>query len=149
MKAKGFALWVYLGIALAILAALGGLALWVDQNLETSAGVKKGRAEIQSKWDQALLEQQAREAERIEAAQQKKEKADGKAKVVYRTITETVDKIVVQYRDKPCLDDDGLRAASRALRGSNSAEPDKPLPRPDGTTGRTSSYSPTETGGGG
>jgi hypothetical protein len=68
-RARGFAgleLLMYAGIALAILAAIGGIIWWADANIETSAGVKRGEANRQALWDKANRDaeqdQRAREA---------------------------------------------------------------------------------------
>ena len=112
---------------------------YVDNNWATDAGIEKGRAEVQAKWDQAALEQRQAEEKRIEEASTKKEQGDAKAKVVYRTITQTVDRYIDRpvYRNQ-CLDDDGLRDANRALLGTitPSSGSDKPMPTADGAAGQ-------------
>ena len=65
-----------------------------------------------NKREKAEQKQANRAATQLEAAHVK-------TRVVFRTITETVEKIVEKpvYRDM-CLDDDGLRAVNTALAGS-------------------------------
>ncbi|MBX3490918.1 hypothetical protein [Parvibaculum sp.] len=74
------------------------------------------------------------EAEKAHGAATELEKESADAEIVYREITVEVDRIVERpvYRDR-CFDDDGLRAANRALAGPRAAaaEPDRPVPRPD------------------
>lgn len=52
-----------------------------------------------------------------------------KERVVYQTITETVDRIVERpvYR-AACFDDDGLRQLNAAIRGESEPTPGKPAP---------------------
>lgn len=51
-RQRGFGL-LELGIVLGILVALGTLVWWADANIETSAGVDRGRADKQAEWDLA------------------------------------------------------------------------------------------------
>lgn len=126
--------------------AFVGLAIWayqyVDNNWATDAGVKKGKAEIQVKWDAAIAAQRAIEETKISDATTKKESADEKAKVIYKTITRTVDRYIDRpiYRQQ-CLDPDGLRDANSALRGpsATTGKPDKPVPAALGAPGRDGS----------
>lgn len=71
------------------------------------------------------------EAEKAHEAASGLEQDNAEAQVIYREITVEVDRIVERpvYRDR-CLDDDGLRAANRALAGPRAAaaEPHRALP---------------------
>lgn len=102
-------------------------------------GREDGAQSVQTKWDKAVAEQREREEKQIGLASGKLETGNAQAKVVYRTITQTVDKLVEKpvYRNV-CLDDDGLRVANQALTGSLAAPPksDKPVPRPPAADGR-------------
>lgn len=129
-------IWLYLIAGIAVLAMIGGIIFWADRNIATTAGVKKGEAAKQLEWDRAVAKQRAAEEKRIGEASERKEQADVKAKVVYRTITQTVDR----YIDRPiyrnvCLDPDGLRDANNALLGTlaTADKPDGSLPPADGT----------------
>jgi hypothetical protein len=66
----------------------------------------------------AEAERQA-EAEKQAAASAALEQQKEQTRVVYKTITKTVDRIVEKpvYRDRACLDDDGVRAVNAALAG--------------------------------
>lgn len=121
---------IYLGGALAVLAILGGAAYSIHD-----AGYQKAKTECQ---EAAAVRREA-EARQAESAADKLEKENAKAKVVYRTITRTVDK----YIDRPiyrnvCFDADGLRDANAALRGAltPAGEPDQPVPKPGATGDR-------------
>lgn len=67
------------------------------------------------------------EAKKANTESVKLEGEDAKAKVVYRTITQVVDRVVERpvYRTA-CFDPDGLRAANEALAGktADTGEPD-------------------------
>ena len=78
-----------------------------------------GANEVRAEWKAAEEAQRKKEAATAANAVVKKESADAKAKVVYRTITRDVDKLVtrVEYRDRACFDDDGLRLANSAISG--------------------------------
>lgn len=71
------------------------------------------------------------DAEKAHGAATELEQDNAEANVVYREITVEVDRIVERpvYRDR-CFDDDGLRAANRALAGPRApaAEPHRALP---------------------
>lgn len=113
-------------------------------------GRSAGSESVQIKWDKAIADQRDREQAATQAASTKLESGNAKAKVVYRTITQTVDKVVEKpvYRSI-CLDDDGLRVANEALTGTlaPAAKPDKPMPRPDAPRLRNGSGSVAQIGG--
>ena len=77
------------------------------------------------------LEQEAElrrmNAKRVDTAAVNHENFKERERVVYQTITETVDRIVERpvYRNV-CLDDDGVRALNAAIRGA--ADPGIPAP---------------------
>ena len=117
-----------------IVALIGAIAL-------VSGAYFNGRADGNANGDAkiaAMVEEsrKAREAEAT-AAFKKAEKLEvesAKAKIVYRTITKTVDRIV----DRPvylnqCFDDDGVRAVTDAINGTLAppAKPDSTLSTTD------------------
>lgn len=103
-------------------------------------------------WKASLLEAERAHTEALKAeidrtsviaAELETEK--GKSRVVYKTITKRVDKII----DRPvyhnvCLDDDGLRLVRAAIAGQapDSSEPASPLPKPTPLRGRDGRPSP-------
>jgi hypothetical protein len=111
-------------------------------------GYIKGDADAASRYQVRIARMQLDAKEAAEADQQKRQQAfidaangyevtNAQARVVYRTITRDVDKIVERdvYRDR-CLDDDGLRLAQLALGGiavtpSDPAKPDTGMPDAD------------------
>lgn len=125
--------------ALAILGAIYGVYRWIDRSWETTAGIERGTRDMKAKWDGAVALQREREVKQAAGALTNLEKANAKARVVYRTITRDVDRVVTRdvYRNV-CLDDDGLRIARHAIRGESAApgEPDKPVPELAGPRGR-------------
>lgn len=86
----------------------------------------------------------AAEAQRKKEAEQSNRASTGleadreKTRVVYRTITRKVDRIVERpvYRNV-CFDDDGVREANAALAGTSTArsQPDAAVPKPDAARG--------------
>ena len=97
-------------------------------------GHHAGAQSVQEKWDKAIVEQRDREQKQAQTAVTKLETSNEKAKVVYRTITQTVDKIVQTpiYLNR-CFDADGLSVANEALTGTLApvAKPDRPVSRPN------------------
>lgn len=126
MKQRGQIL-IYAIVALGIIGSLG----LIGRKIYTA-----GEDSVRLEWQQANQKQRDAEAKKGNQAAEKKEKGDAKAKIVYRTITQKVDR----YIDRPvyrniCLDDDGLRDANAALVGAltPAAKPDKPMPKPGAT----------------
>jgi len=120
---------IYAVLALVATGAIGG-GIWKVN----SSGYKRGVAECKAEWEAANAAKLAEDAKKIDAASSKVEKGNAKAKVVYRTITQTVDR----YIDRPvyrniCFDVDGLRDANAALRGeiSDTSKSDRAVPRPN------------------
>lgn len=113
-------------------------------------GHKLGAESVQVKWDKAIAEQAAKDQAKTNVAVDKLENGNAKAKVVYRTITQNVDRVVEKpvYRSV-CLDADGLLVANQALVGSlaTPVQPDKPMPRPDAPARRDGRFGITQTGG--
>lgn len=150
MKQRGI-IWLtllpYIIGVVAFLALGYGVYHYVDTHWATSAGVDKGKAEIQAAWDKAIAEQRLKEETKISDATTKKESADEKAKVVYKTITRTVDRYIDRpiYRQQ-CLDPDGVRDVNSALRGPGApaGKPDKPVPTALGAPGRDGSSGATK-----
>lgn len=124
MKQRGQIL-IYAVVALGIIVVLG----LIGRSIYTA-----GSDAVRLEWEEANRKQREAEATQGNQAAEKKEQGDAKAKVVYRTITQTVDKIVERpvYRNV-CLDDDGLRSANAALSGAitPAAQPDQPVPKLD------------------
>lgn len=121
---------LYAVLALAAVGTVAGIGFKIRHD-----GYSQGAADVQAKWDRANREQRELEARQAAEAEAAKEKEDAKRKVVYRTITKTVDK----YIDRPvyrnvCFDADGLRDANAALSGAltPAAEPDRSLPAAHG-----------------
>ena len=100
-------------------------------------GYEQGVAETNVHWHAAAQAVRQREQAKIKTAEANLEAARAKRKVVYRTITQQVDKIVIRYRDRECLDPVGLCVANAAIGGKNadSCKPDEPV-RPPTITGR-------------
>lgn len=125
---------VYAVAALAVVGAISGGIYKIHH-----AGYEEGKSEVQAAWDEANAKQRKEEADKAAAAAAKVETGNAKAKVVYRTITQTVDK----YIDRPiyrnvCFDADGLRDANAALLGALAAsgKPDGTVPGLDLSPGR-------------
>ena len=119
-------------LALAVLGALGGIY---------GAGYRSGSNSVMNEWQTASREQRERELKAGQKAAEKKEVGDQEAKVIYRKITQEVERVVEKpvYRNV-CLDPDGLRIARDAIRGevSDPAKPDESLRPPARTSGRNS-----------
>lgn len=95
------------------------------------AGYQSAKAECERA---GAAQREAESKQAVEAATGK-EKEDAKAKVVYRTITRSVDKVVEKpiYRNV-CLEPDGLRDANVALSGGTqpiTPKPHRGVPRVD------------------
>ena len=126
----GVTLLAYGLLLLGILATLGGLVYYADTHWKTSAGVSAGKEEVSAEWREAKRLQREADQAAARKASAKLGDKDDKRKVEYRTIEKTVDRIVVEYRDRPCLDELGLRVAGDAIRGKASAAggPNESLP---------------------
>ena len=125
-------------LALAVLGALSGIAYKIHD-----AGYEQAKLEC----TEAAAAQRAAEATVAAAAATKKESGDAKARVIYRTITRDVDRIVERpvYRNV-CLDSDGLRSVNAALSGAltPAAEPAQPMPATDAPIGRDGGERPAQ-----
>ena len=96
-------------------------------------GVTTGRADVQTKWDTAVREQREKEEKQAATASTKLETSNAKSKIIYKTITQTVDKIVKEpVYLRVCFDDAGLSVANNSLRGPSGApgKPDQPVSKP-------------------
>lgn len=119
--------WKPIGIVVAI-ATLFVVAC-VRENAAEKRGLEAGRAECAAKSQAVIIN----EIVVANEAATELEQEDAEAEIVYRTITEQVDRLVLSepiYRDV-CLDAGGLRLANAALAGTapDAAEPDPSLPR--------------------
>jgi len=114
-------------VALALLGALGGIYY---------KGYTSGADSVRLEWQEASQAQREAEQKQAQKAAEKKETGDQKARVVYRKITQEVERVVEKpvYRHV-CLDDDGLRHARDAIRGavSDPAKPDQSVRPTAGT----------------
>ncbi len=123
----GFSPWIILGVLVMTLSVSGGAYF-------------KGRADMYDREELKIADLRNEAAANAEADQEKRQKAfmdaannyevsNAQAKVRYRTITESVDRIVDRpvYRDR-CIDDDGVRLAQLALSGVAVKAPDPSQP---------------------
>lgn len=129
-KQKGSVL-VYLVGIICVMGLAYVMLKFIDSRWETDAGIRKGAADTAAKWAEANRLTREREATQAGAAATKVEEGHAKARIVYRTITREVDKLVERpvYRSV-CLDDDGVRLANAALdggKGPATREPDGPV----------------------
>lgn len=117
---------LYLVLALAILATLAGLAYKIRES---------GKESVRLEWAAANEKARQEEAAKALEAGKQLEVAKEKTRVVYRTITQAVDKIVtqVEYQHLCIPDADGLRLVNAALVGALPASPsaDKPMSAPN------------------
>jgi hypothetical protein len=118
-----------------------GLAAYelIDATWATSAGVRAGEAKRQAVWERAKLAERVLEEKQSGAAAAGLEVDRAKERIVVRTITQYVDRVLERpvYRNV-CLDDDGLRLARCAIRGEGAdrCKPDERVPGPRGSAGR-------------
>lgn len=113
--------WTILGVLLASLGlAVGGFL----EGRKFEEGIA-ARANLVA--EQAFQQAYEAQAGRYNVAAAKLEEAKAKRRVVERTITKEVDRVVEKpvYRNV-CLDADGLRVANDALAGEVSADPAQP-----------------------
>ncbi len=131
------------------LYAIAAIALAIAMAGAYFKGHSDGADRVQVKWDTAVADQRDKEQKQANVAVTKLESSNDKAKVVYRTITQSVDKLV----DRPvytniCLDPDGVRIANQALTGTLAApaKPDLTVPRSATTVRWDGCCSPEKTG---
>lgn len=95
------------------------------------AGLKAGMWWVQAEWDRATLAQlkeQQRKVERVHEAAVGHETEKAELQAEERIITKEVARVVTLYRDRDCLDADGLRQLSAAVTGTYRGEPAAALP---------------------
>ena len=130
MRQTGIVLTPYLIAFVVGAIALAGIYLY---------GRSEGAKSVRLEWEEATRVQREKEAQRAAEAATELEKVKTKTKVVYRTITQEVDRVVEKpiYRDV-CLDPDGLRLANAALVGAltPAAQPDSEMRGIDPAKGR-------------
>ena len=150
-RQRGFAaILIYLGLAAGIVGTIAGLYLKITRTADR-AGYERGIGEAR----RAAEIQRARESLQAMQAAERGEKDRAKIRTVYRTITQTVDRVVAAdpaaYADM-CLPDTGVRSANAALRGpagkgADQPQPDSPMPAPDGASGRPARDGAAKAGG--
>lgn len=106
-------IYVYLAAAALILGAFGATYLY---------GRSAGADSVQLKWEEANRVQRAREAATANEAAIRLEGSREKDRIVYRTITKSVDKYIdrVELRNV-CLDPVGVCLANAAISGTDPA----------------------------
>lgn len=150
MKQRGFIFAPMLLSALPYIlgaAALLGVVWGIHHH-----GYTSGAQSVQTKWDQAVEALRLEEQTQAGNAATKLETGNAKARVIFKTITQTVDKIVTRdvYRNV-CIEPDGMQLVNAALSGTlpASAKPDTALPSSDPATGRHGGFGLTEARGDG
>lgn len=138
MNSQRGTLLIYGLLALAILSVLSGVAWKI---------YSAGQTARQVEWDKAATRQARKETAQSTTAATQLESKNAEAKVVYKTITRTVDK----YIDRPvyraeCFDADGLRDANAALNGQAAAapQPDHSVRQPDPAGRRHGGHGPAQ-----
>jgi hypothetical protein len=95
------------------------------------AGLRAGMWWVQAQWDRATVAQQReqqRQVERVHEAAVGHEVEKAGLQAEERIITKEVTRVVTQYRDRDCLDPDGLRQLNAAITGAYRGEPAPALP---------------------
>lgn len=115
---------IYAVLAIAVLGILSGIGYRIRES---------GKESVRLEWEEANRIQREAEAKQAQEASKSLEGKREKAKVVYRTITNEVQKIV----DRPvyvreCFDSDGMRLIAAAISGEGPAAPksDAAVPKP-------------------
>lgn len=106
-------------------------AVVVASFLAGGAGLKAGMAWTQSRWDAEKVAQdkeQQRNIERVHQAATEHESERAGLQAEERILTKEVGRVVTLYRDRECLDDDGLRQLSAAITGAYRGEPAAAMP---------------------
>lgn len=109
-------------VVLGILGTLSGIAYQIRES---------GADSVRLEWAEANRVQRENEQAQANKAAEKKEAGDAKARIVYRTITLEVERVVKNpVFNHVCLPDDGLSIARDAIRGAITPppKPDKPVP---------------------
>ena len=121
---------LYLLAGIAALAMLSGIAYKIRES---------GKDAVRLEWAEANRKAREAEAAKGDAAAKGLEVDRGKTRTIFKTITQTVDKIVEKpvYRNV-CLEPDGLCIANAALleKSADSCKPDKPVPASKSAGGR-------------
>ncbi len=101
----------------AVALAVGFGAGWKTQGWRWEAAEGRAATNAQAK---ARLQRQG-----ADAASQAYEVVRERTRNVYVPIKEEVERVVVEYRDRSCFSDDGLRLINEAVRAANN--PGKPI----------------------
>ena len=132
MKQRGIAFLTVLPY-LAGLVMVGGIIFWADRNIATTAGVKKGEAKVQARWDEAVAVQREEEIQRSLMAAAGLAEDRARRRETNKEITLYVDKFIDRpvYRNV-CLDDSGLLCLRSVIEGKIAVgcKPDGNMPRP-------------------
>lgn len=134
MRQRGFG-WLHLIIILAVVGAIVGAVAVIYQR-----GYSAGEKAVRLEWEQAVRDQREQEMAQAGKASTGLEAQREKERVVTRTITEQVDRLVIEYRDRPCLDHAGLCLANAAIngKGADSCKPSPAVPGVRPAPGRSS-----------
>lgn len=105
-------------VQLLILAAVALGGFWAGD--QWRSGIV---AERDLKAVQEIARVQIRRADHVDQAAERHEKAKTVLEIQYRDIEKEVERVVTQieYRDRVCLADDGLRVVARAVDAANAA----------------------------
>lgn len=105
-------------VQLLILAAVAAGGFWAGD--EWRSGIV-ARRDLKAVQDNARV--QILRADRVDQAAERHEKTKTVLEIQYRDIEKEVERVVTQieYRDRVCLADDGLRIAARAVDAANAA----------------------------
>jgi hypothetical protein len=105
-------------VQLLILAAVAAGGFWAGD--EWRSGIVAAR-DLKAVQDNARV--QILRADRADQAAERHEKTKTVLEIRYRDIEKEVERVVtqVEYRDRVCLADDGLRVAARAVDAANAA----------------------------
>lgn len=103
---------------LLILAAVAATSFWAGDQWRSGIVAERDLKAVQ---DNARV--QIRRADHVDQAAERHEKTKTVLEIQYRDIEKEVERVVTQieYRDRVCLADDGLRVVARAVDAANAA----------------------------